>query len=102
MPHALWAALPCLLISFSPLAAETPKQLAARHLCFGCHAVDEVRAGPSYQQVAERYATRPDAVTYLLGEVRKGSVGKWGSTPMPPEIAPDPDLKQIIEWVMQQ
>ena len=100
--RALWAALPALLISFSPLAAETPKQLAARHLCFGCHAVDEVRAGPSYQQVAERYATRPDAVTYLLGEVKKGSVGKWGSTPMPPEIAPDPDLKQILEWVMQQ
>jgi cytochrome c551/c552 len=102
MPRVLWAALPGLLISLSPLAAETPKQLAARHLCFGCHALDEVRAGPSFQQVAERYATRPDAVSYLLEEVRKGSSGKWGSTPMPPDLAPDQDLKPIIEWVMQQ
>ena len=102
MLRTLWVSMPCLLISFLSHAAETPRQLAARHQCFGCHAIDEVRAGPGFQDVAERYATRTDAVVYLLKEVKEGSVGKWGTTPMPPEVLPDSDLKQIIEWIMQQ
>lgn len=82
--------------------AQTPKQLAAQHECFGCHAVDEVRAGPSFQQVGERYAGTGDAVDRLLASVRQGSTGRWGSTPMPPETAPEPALRTIIEWILQQ
>lgn len=82
--------------------AQTPKQLAAQHACFGCHAVDEVRAGPSFQQVGERYACTGDAVDRLLASVRQGSTGRWGSTPMPPETAPEPALRTIIEWILQQ
>ncbi len=102
MRHFLPATLACLLASSLLQAAQSPKQLAARHLCFGCHAVDETRAGPSFQQVAERYGKRKDAVAYLLKEMKDGSLGKWGTTPMPPETVPDAELKQILQWVMQQ
>ena len=83
-------------------ADETPKQLATRHLCFGCHAVAEFRVGPSFMDVAERYGKRKDGVAYLLKEMKDGSVGKWGSTPMPPETVPDVALKNILRWVLEQ
>jgi cytochrome c len=93
------------LLQFYPgplQAAETPKQLAARHQCMGCHAVDEARAGPAFQSVAERYAQTEAALSQLLEVVKAGSVGRWGSTPMPPEAVPDAELKRILEWVLQQ
>ncbi|MEI7611606.1 MAG: c-type cytochrome [Betaproteobacteria bacterium] len=102
MKSFFWAMLPGLLMPLLSHAGETPKQLAARHQCFGCHAVNEFRVGPAFQQVAERYGVRKDAITYLFNEVKAGSVGKWGSTPMPPETVPDPELKNILVWVMQQ
>jgi len=52
--------------------------------------------------VAERYGKRKDALSYLLKELKDGSVGKWGSTPMPAEIAPEPDLQKILRWVLEQ
>jgi len=94
--------LACFLVSTANHAAETPKQLATRHLCFGCHAVAEFRVGPSFQDVAERYSKHKDAVAYLLKDMKDGSVGKWGSTPMPPETVPDTELKTILRWVMEQ
>jgi len=91
-----------LLLSTSIQAEETPYKLAARYLCFGCHAVDEVRVGPSFQQVAERYRQQKNVVSYLYQELKDGSTGKWGTTPMPAEIAPEADLKKILHWIMQQ
>lgn len=92
----------CVLIATSAQADDNPKQLAARYLCFGCHAVAETRVGPSFMDVAERYGKRKDAVGYLLKELKDGSVGKWGPTPMPAEIAPEPELKRIVQWVLEQ
>lgn len=92
----------CVLIATSAPADETAKQVATRYLCFGCHALAETRAGPSFMDVAERYGKRKDAVSYLFKELKDGSVGKWGSTPMPAEIAPEPDLKRIVQWVLEQ
>ena len=102
MPRALPLALLGLLLSFSLQAEETPKQLAARHQCLGCHAVDEDRAGPSFQNVADRYAQTNGALSHLLKVVKAGSVGTWGSTPMPAESVPDAELTRILEWVLQQ
>ncbi len=96
-----WIVAYGLMMPISLIAAESPKQMAARHQCLGCHAVDEVRAGPAFQQIAERYAERQNVIDYLLKEVKTGSVGKWGATPMPPEPGTESDLKQILLWVMQ-
>ncbi len=52
--------------------------------------------------VAERYGKRKDGVAYLLKEMKDGSVGKWGSTPMPPETVPEVELKSILHWVLEQ
>ena len=102
MSNQIPVTLACLLASTASYAAETPKQLATRHLCFGCHAVAEFRVGPSFQDVAERYGKRKDALAYLSKEVKNGSVNKWGTTPMPPEPVSEAELKNILQWVMEQ
>lgn len=102
MPIRILVALGCVLAASANFAAESPKQLATRYLCFGCHAVAETRVGPSFMDVAERYGKRKDAVPYLLKELKDGSVNKWGSSPMPAEIAPEPDLQKILRWVLEQ
>jgi cytochrome c551/c552 len=102
VPALVRLALSAMLFSCPLQAAETPGQLAARHQCLGCHAVDEDRAGPAFQRVADRYATTEGALPQLLKVVKAGSVGRWGSTPMPPEAVPEPDLRRILEWVLAQ
>lgn len=95
--------LSAVLLVTGPLyAAESAWQKAGRHLCLGCHAVDETRVGPAFQDVATHYRAQKDPVTHLVRSVQQGSAGKWGTTPMPPEIAPNDDLIDIVEWIMQQ
>ena len=92
-----------LLLSANPAhAVESARQMAGRHLCLGCHAVDEVRVGPAFQDIPKRYRSHQQAIDELVRSIRDGSVGKWGSTPMPPETAPADELAQVVEWIMQQ
>lgn len=93
-----------LLSSFaaSLYAADPAEKLTARYLCLGCHAVDEVRAGPAFQDVALRYQSQKQASHTLMHSIQNGSVGQWGSTPMPGMPIPDADLKIIVQWILQQ
>ena len=51
--------------------------------CAACHTVEEPAVGPSFRQVAERYAGQPEAAGYLARQVIDGSRGVWGDVPMP-------------------
>ena len=50
--------------------------------CATCHTVDASLVGPSFRQVAERYAGQPDAAPYLSRQIIEGSVGVWGGIAM--------------------
>ncbi len=53
--------------------------------CFACHKIDDELTGPSYKQVAEKYAGASQAtVTELAGKIIKGGSGVWGETMMTP------------------
>lgn len=58
--------------------------------CLTCHKVSEKLVGPSYQEVAERYAGQPGAVDSLAGKIIHGGAGNWGEVPM----TPHPNLSQ--------
>lgn len=62
-----------------------PVVLANQRACQSCHAVDKKIVGPSYTQIAAKYAARADAETYLRTKIQKGGSGIWGPVPMPPE-----------------
>ena len=57
--------------------------LAQKKNCMACHAVDKKLVGPSYKEVAVKYAGQKDAVDKLAVKIVKGGSGVWGPVPMP-------------------
>ncbi len=79
------------------------QKLLGAHACAGCHAVDSRVVGPSFKEVAAKYAGDPGAPQRLASKIRSGGSGVWGSVPMPanPQI-PASDLKLVVDWVLAQ
>ena len=84
------------------LPAQASEDLAKKHLCTTCHVVKGAKTiGPTYADVAKKYAGQKDAEAKLADKVKKGGQGVWGQVPMPPNAAvPDADLKALVKWVM--
>jgi cytochrome c len=74
--------------------------LAKAKGCYACHAENVKKVGPSYKDVAKKYAGKPDAVAYLSERIKKGGVGVWGNVPMPPQNVTDEESKKLAEWVL--
>jgi cytochrome c len=87
------------------LAVSTPAladlQLATAKNCMTCHAVDKKLVGPSYKDVAAKYAGQKDAADKLAAKIVKGGSGVWGPVPMPanPQVSPD-EAKKLAAWVL--
>ena len=66
-----------------------------------CHAVDKKLVGPSYKDVAAKYAGQKDAVDKLAQKVVKGGAGVWGAVPMPanPQVN-EAEAKQLVQWIL--
>ena len=78
-------------------------QLATAKNCMACHAVATKIVGPSYKDVAAKYAGQKDAVDKLAGKIVKGGSGVWGPVPMPANAqVNDAEAKKLAAWVMTQ
>ncbi len=87
----------------APLPAAASEALAKKHNCFACHQVDKKVVGPSYKEVAAKYASDKGAQAKLVDKVKKGGVGVWGQVPMPPNAAvPDADVQALVKWILSQ
>ena len=75
--------------------------LAKSKNCMSCHATDKKLVGPSYKDVAKKYAGQKDAVDKLAVKVMKGGSGVWGAVPMPanPQVS-EAEAKQLVQWVL--
>ena len=78
-------------------------QLATAKNCMACHAVDKKLVGPSYKDVAAKYAGQKDAAAKLEAKVMKGGSGTWGPVPMPanPQVSAD-EAKKLVAWILAQ
>lgn len=77
------------------------QELATKKNCMACHAVDKKVVGPSYKDVAAKYAGQKDAVDKLAEKVIKGGVGAWGQVPMPANTQVTPaEAKQLVSWIL--
>jgi cytochrome c len=91
--------------AFAALSVATPAHasldLAKAKNCTACHAVDKKLIGPSYKDVAAKYASDKDAVAKLSKKVREGGVGAWGQIPMPanPQVSAD-EAATLVKWVL--
>lgn len=82
-------------------ADDPGRELAQRSVCLACHQVDTKRVGPSFRDIALRYAGNEAAATYLAGTIRDGSRGLWGAIPMPAQRHVDPATALLLgEWIM--
>lgn len=89
------------------VAASTPAfadmQLATAKNCMACHAVDKKLVGPSYKDVAAKYADQKDAADKLAVKVMKGGSGVWGPVPMPANAQVSADeAKKLVAWILSQ
>jgi cytochrome c len=77
-------------------------ELASKNDCFTCHQVDDKLTGPSYREVANKYAGMPDTiVTHLAGKVITGGSGVWGQIMMTPHPAlSQADAEAIVRYVL--
>lgn len=92
------------LIALFAVAAVSPAfanaDLAGKKNCLACHATDKKLVGPSYKEVAAKYAGQKDAVAKLAEKIQKGGVGVWGQVPMPANPVTPDEAKQLATWVL--
>ena len=75
--------------------------LAQKNACMSCHAVAKKLVGPSYNDVAKKYAGQKDAAATLAKSIKGGGAGKWGPVPMPSQPAlSDADALTLANWVL--
>ena len=74
--------------------------LTHKHSCVACHGIDSKIVGPSFRDVATKYAAGADAVGYLAGKIKAGGTGVWGAIPMPAQALGEADAKVIAEWLI--
>lgn len=81
--------------------ALADEALAKAKNCMACHAVDKKLVGPSYKDVAKKYAGDATAVDKLAEKVIKGGSGVWGPVPMPANSqVNDADAKKLVGWIL--
>ena len=84
-----------------PAMAQDARALAQSKNCMACHAVDKKLVGPSYKDVAAKYAGQNGAVDKLADKVVKGGGGVWGPVPMPanPQVSAA-EAKTLTTWIL--
>ncbi len=91
------AVLAAMLIS--PMA-RADMALAQKKNCMACHAMDKKLVGPSYEDVAAKYAKDKKAADMLAEKIIKGGKGNWGEIPMPPNAVTAEEAKKLAVWIL--
>jgi cytochrome c len=99
-PAVATAAPPALANGAAPAGGGLA--LARASGCLGCHDLQAKRVGPSFRELASRYAKDAGARARLASKVRGGSQGAWGPVPMPPQPQlAEGDVDQLVDWVLE-
>jgi cytochrome c len=81
--------------------AMADEALAKAKNCLACHATDKKVLGPSYKEVAAKYAGQKDAADKLAAKIIKGGVGVWGQIPMPANAqVNEAESKKLVAWIL--
>jgi len=85
-------------------ASDDPmEKLLGANGCTACHNVDKKVVGPSFREVAAKYASDASATARLAAKIKAGGQGTWGNVPMPPNPGlSEKDLHALAGWVLQQ
>ena len=101
MKPALIAPLAVLAAATLMAPAHADQTLAASKNCMACHALDKKLVGPSYKDVAAKYASDKTAADKLAVKIIKGGSGVWGAIPMPANAqVNEAEAKKLAAWVL--
>ena len=94
------AVLGALLAITTALPAAASLDLAKAKGCTACHDVAKKVVGPGYNEVAKKYKGAADGQATMAASIVKGSTGKWGPIPMPPNKVTDDEAKKLAAWIL--
>jgi len=77
-------------------------ELIGQSDCFTCHKIDEAYTGPTYRQVADKYASQaPGIIPQLAEKIIKGGSGVWGQVPMIPHATiSEADAEAMVKYIL--
>lgn len=77
------------------------QKFAASKNCLSCHSAQRKIVGPSFKDIAAKYAGHPEAAARLAEKIRKGGSGVWGPIPMPanPKVN-EAEARLLADWVL--
>nr|WP_315425796.1 c-type cytochrome [uncultured Albidiferax sp.] len=90
-------------LSAGPGFAQASQALAQRKNCMTCHAAAARIVGPSFKEIAAKYAAQDSAQSAVAERIIKGSSGLWGAVPMPANALVSSDEAQTLaKWILDQ
>jgi cytochrome c len=102
--HTMIMALSAVSVAWADevISNARANQLLVKYNCQTCHSMNASSLpGPSYPDIAKKYASDPQAIGDLETSVVNGSSGTWGNSAMPSINIPNKDLKALIVWILQ-
>ena len=96
---AQWV-LPLALLG-GALRVQAQDALATKYACVACHNAERKVVGPSWKDIAAKYANGGKSAEVLAQSIKKGGGGNWGAIPMPPQpTLPDQDALALSRWIL--
>ena len=76
-------------------------ELESKSDCATCHRVEEKLQGPSFRDIANKYASMPDTIVgHLAGKIITGGKGVWGEIMMTPHPAlSKDDAEALVKYI---
>jgi len=69
--------------------------------CATCHRVEEKVQGPSYREIANKYAGSDTAIDYMAKKIIRGGGGVWGEIMMAPHPSlSEEDAKTLARYIL--
>lgn len=95
-----FAALVALALPLYAAPAHASPELATKSKCMTCHQVNKKVLGPAFKDISAKYKGQKTAEAMLADSVLKGSKGKWGKVPMPPQKIAPADAQKLAKWIL--
>ena len=86
-----------MLLAAAPAVAD--EALAKSKGCTACHDVKKKLVGPAYADVAKKYKGDAAGQATMVTSILKGSGGKYGPIPMPPNKVTEDEAKKLAAWI---
>ncbi|WGQ12339.1 c-type cytochrome [Pedobacter gandavensis] len=77
------------------------EKLIATSDCIGCHNKVTKVIGPTYEEIAAKYANDDATIEKLSAKIIEGGKGVWGEVPMTPHanLSKD-DAKEMVRYIL--